>query len=69
MENQQTEIDDEAKGLSDGVLGADNITPRNAIPAPREKGSGYGTAEHEFDTGLIAWLQVFGAFFLWFNSW
>lgn len=23
----------------------------------------------EFDTGLKAWLQVLGAFFLWFNSW
>jgi hypothetical protein len=22
-----------------------------------------------FDTGLQAWLQVLGAFFLWFNTW
>lgn len=23
----------------------------------------------DFDTGIKAWLQVLGAFFLWFNSW
>lgn len=29
-------------------------------------------SEHErttFDTGIQAWLQVLGAFFLWFNTW
>jgi hypothetical protein len=25
--------------------------------------------EPTFDTGLTAWLQVFGSFFLFFNSW
>ncbi|PKK41920.1 hypothetical protein CI102_14505 [Trichoderma harzianum] len=27
------------------------------------------TEDLEFDTGIKAWLQVLGAFFLWFNSW
>lgn len=70
MENLRgSEIDEEAKELSDGIISTDNITTRNDLPTPREKSSGYGPAEHEFDTGSIAWLQVFGAFFLWFNSW
>lgn len=39
-------------------------------PSPSQvKYSGYGSSEHDFDTGLMAWLQVLGAFFLWFNSW
>jgi len=25
--------------------------------------------EITYDRGLKAWLQVFGAFFLWFNTW
>jgi hypothetical protein len=25
--------------------------------------------QFEFDTGIKSWLQVLGAFFLWFNSW
>jgi hypothetical protein len=25
--------------------------------------------EPTFDTGLVAWLQVLGSFFLFFNSW
>ncbi len=33
------------------------------------EGAEYGNEEQDFDTGLVAWLQVFGAFFLYFNSW
>lgn len=38
-------------------------------PAQEEKATGYDNAVHDFDTGLKAWLQVLGAFFLFFNSW
>lgn len=45
-------------------------SPSDNTPSPpQEKASGYGNAEHDFDTGLKAWLQVLGAFFLFFNSW
>jgi hypothetical protein len=46
-------------------------SPSDNTPSPpqEEKASGYGNAEHDFDTGLQAWLQVLGAFFLFFNSW
>jgi hypothetical protein len=33
------------------------------------KDSGYQNEEGSFDTGLDAWLQVLGSFFLFFNSW
>jgi hypothetical protein len=29
----------------------------------------YKNDEREFDVGVKAWLQVLGAFFLYFNSW
>lgn len=38
-------------------------------PKPESKGSDYQTEEHEFNTGLMAWLQVLGSHFLFFNSW
>ena len=38
--------------------------------APRsDDASEYEKEEKGFDKGLKAWLQVLGAFFLWFNSW
>ncbi len=37
-----------------------------AIP----QGNAPGYDDHlSYDTGTKAWLQVLGAFFLWFNSW
>lgn len=27
------------------------------------------SGQQEFDAGVMAWLQVVGAFFLYFNSW
>ncbi|KAL6799974.1 putative MFS monocarboxylate transporter [Trichoderma sp. SZMC 28012] len=41
-------------------------TPPNTLPMTTDK---QPTEELEFDTGIKAWLQVLGAFFLWFNSW
>lgn len=38
-----------------------------ANPAEMRNESEYKT--NTFDTGIKAWLQVFGAFFLWFNTW
>lgn len=29
----------------------------------------YDNVEQDFDTGVKAWLQVLGSFFLYFNSW
>lgn len=43
--------------------------PSTALAEAGERGSGYENAEPSFDVGLKAWLQVLGAFFLWFNSW
>ncbi|KAN0072260.1 Major facilitator superfamily domain containing protein [Elaphomyces granulatus] len=39
------------------------------LPLSVPKNSDYQNGEHVFDTGLKAWLQVVGAFFLFFNSW
>lgn len=33
-----------------------------------EMAKDYGV-QLDFDMGIKAWLQVLGAFFLWFNSW
>lgn len=61
--------DEKTIGLSDGSGdGEDPPIPSDPSPS-REKDSGYGNAIHGFDTGLQAWLQVVGAFLLFFNSW
>lgn len=36
-----------------------------AIP-PKD---GYDNTKDDYDTGVTAWLQVLGSFFLYFNSW
>lgn len=36
---------------------------------PLRKHADYDDGDHDFDTGIIAWLQVLGGFFLYFNSW
>ena len=44
----------------------------SAVPARAQVISSfaeYSNGEQDFDTGLTAWLQVFGSFFLYFNSW
>ncbi|KAL7954893.1 putative MFS monocarboxylate transporter [Trichoderma compactum] len=41
-------------------------TPPNTLPLTTDK---QPPSELDFDTGIKAWLQVLGAFFLWFNSW
>ncbi|KAL7936149.1 major facilitator superfamily domain-containing protein [Trichoderma chlorosporum] len=33
------------------------------------RNNGYENAKQDFDTGVKAWLQVLGSFFLYFNSW
>jgi hypothetical protein len=40
----------------------EKTTPLSAQPVKK-------APEPTFDTGLTAWLQVFGSFFLFFNSW
>lgn len=30
---------------------------------------GYDNTKDDYDTGVTAWLQVVGSFFLYFNSW
>lgn len=44
-------------------------SPELTAPAKTEKSPGYGQDDVQYDTGIWAWLQVLGAFFLWFNSW
>ena len=46
----------------------DSVAPSQ--PAARQETSkGYEDTEQDYDTGIQTWLQVLGAFFLWFNSW
>jgi hypothetical protein len=55
---------------NDSVNGSDSTTPKiEEQPVPQANNTGYNNAEHEFDTGFTPWLQVLGAFFLFFNSW
>jgi hypothetical protein len=55
---------------NDSVNGSDSTGPKTEeIPIPQANNTGYNNAEHEFDTGFTAWLQVLGSFFLFFNSW
>lgn len=71
MVDQETPgVDDEKTvGMSDGS-GGEGDSPLHSGPSPpQEKDSGYGDVELDFDTGLKAWLQVLGAFLLFFNSW
>ncbi|KAM0519034.1 hypothetical protein ACHAPE_004027 [Trichoderma viride] len=43
--------------------------PDASFGIPMDEGAKDYDVQLEFDTGLKAWLQVLGAFFLWFNSW
>lgn len=43
-------------------------TAHTSLGIPIEKVPNY-EVQLDFDTGMKAWLQVLGAFFLWFNSW
>lgn len=43
--------------------------PDASFGIPIDEGAKEYDVQFEFDTGLKAWLQVLGAFFLWFNSW
>lgn len=54
---------------NDSVDGSDSTTKVEETFAPQANNTGYNNAEHEFDTGFTAWLQVLGSFFLFFNSW
>jgi hypothetical protein len=47
-----------------GISDSDSNRPILGVKEP-----GYQNGESSFDTGLIAWLQVLGSFFLFFNSW
>jgi hypothetical protein len=44
-------------------------TGRISPASPTEKETKDQDVQFNFDTGMKAWLQVLGAFFLWFNSW
>lgn len=55
---------------NDSVNGSDSTAPKaEESVAPQANYTGYNNAEHTFDTGFTAWLQVLGSFFLFFNSW
>ncbi|KAL7942546.1 putative MFS monocarboxylate transporter [Trichoderma barbatum] len=54
-----------AAGVYDGTQDHEPGTP-NTLPTSSDK---QPAEELDFDTGIKAWLQVLGAFFLWFNSW
>lgn len=69
MSNSQLDADEKEDEFGDNIKSGGD-TARNSPPsAPQENESQPPVVEHEFDTGLTAWLQVLGAFFLWFNSW
>ncbi|KAJ0413435.1 major facilitator superfamily domain-containing protein [Aspergillus carlsbadensis] len=59
-----TDVDTVGRSEAASVGGQDveKIIPTPAQPAEK-------APEPTFDTGLAAWLQVFGSFFLFFNSW
>jgi hypothetical protein len=40
---------------------------KDSVATPQD--TGYDNTEQDFDTGIKAWLQVLGSFFLYFNSW
>lgn len=44
-------------------------TAHASLGIPIEKVTKDYGVQLDFDTGMKAWLQVLGAFFLWFNSW
>ena len=70
MVDQESQKATEMAGSSIDVTDDENRFPPNTAPVEaRGTGSGYENAEPSFDVGLKAWLQVLGAFFLWFNSW
>jgi hypothetical protein len=69
MSENHPEIDEKALS-NENVRDGGDASMSSADPPPSEqKDTGYANGEHDFDTGLKAWLQVFGAFFLFFNSW
>lgn len=62
------------KGLETSDISKNgNDSTTKSMPVPQvvkaEHNTGYDNAENEFDTGFVAWLQVAGSFFLFFNSW
>lgn len=64
---------EKATETSNTSLDDSDTTPKE-VPAQQEKSpqatdSGYNNTESQFDTGFLAWLQVLGSFFLFFNSW
>ncbi|OJJ57095.1 hypothetical protein ASPSYDRAFT_155461 [Aspergillus sydowii CBS 593.65] len=59
-----TDVGAQEKAVKNLESGQDGETP---IPAPAR--SAEEKPEPTFDTGLTAWLQVVGSFFLFFNSW
>jgi hypothetical protein len=65
MDEKTTVMPNEEKCGSD----ASPPSVSSVLPLPPVNDSAYGSSEDDFDTGLKAWLQVLGAFFLWFNSW
>lgn len=57
---------DEEEMVGDNTVRADNTGDENTTPnGPTEEKE----PEPSFDTGLMAWLQVVGSFFCFFNSW
>lgn len=69
MSEERPGLDEKTIGSHDDRGGGDTSMTSADGPPAVPKDAGYGNGEQDFDTGLKAWLQVFGAFFLFFNSW
>jgi hypothetical protein len=56
------------EGAIDGLPKAQELL-RDADASPTQMRDESGHDINTFDTGITAWMQVLGAFFLWFNTW
>jgi len=65
-----TNLEVEQKVLADipGAADEENLKG-SATESPAETPAEKPIDEFKFDQGLVAWLQVLGSFFLFFNSW
>lgn len=65
-----TNLDVEQKVCADTPTAADEENLHgSATKSPAETPAEKSVDEFKFDQGLVAWLQVLGSFFLFFNSW
>lgn len=63
-----TNADVEEKVVAD-ALAANNYDEKNQPSSTSPSRDDETPEEPTYDTGTLAWLQVLGSFFLFFNSW